>query len=78
MIPYSTQLIEQDDIDAVVEVLKSPFLTQGAKVEEFEKALCSYTGSKHAVVFNSATSALLGAYTVCEIKKDDEIKEEKN
>ncbi|MBS4068869.1 UDP-4-amino-4,6-dideoxy-N-acetyl-beta-L-altrosamine transaminase [Sulfurimonas sp. RIFOXYB12_FULL_35_9] len=73
MIPYSTQLIEQDDIDAVVEVLKSPFLTQGAKVEEFEKALCSYTGSKHAVVFNSATSALLGAYTVCEIKKDDEI-----
>lgn len=73
MIPYSTQLIEQDDIDSVVEVLKSPFLTQGAKVEEFEKALCSYTGSKHAVVFNSATSALLGAYTVCEIKKDDEI-----
>jgi len=73
MIPYSTQLIEQDDIDAVVEVLKSPFLTQGAKVEEFEKALGSYTGSKHAVVFNSATSALLGAYTVCEIKKDDEI-----
>lgn len=73
MLPYSTQLIEQDDIDAVVEVLKSPFLTQGVKVEEFEKALCSYTNSKHAVVFNSATSALLGAYTVCEIKKDDEI-----
>lgn len=73
MLPYSTQLIEQDDIDAVVEVLKSPFLTQGAKVEEFEKALCSYTGARHAVVFNSATSALLSAYTVCEIKKDDEI-----
>ncbi|MDD5400655.1 MAG: UDP-4-amino-4,6-dideoxy-N-acetyl-beta-L-altrosamine transaminase [Sulfurimonas sp.] len=73
MIPYSTQLIEQDDIDAVVEVLKGPFLTQGAKVEEFEKALCSYTGAKHAVVFNSATSALLGAYTVCKIEKDDEI-----
>jgi UDP-4-amino-4,6-dideoxy-L-N-acetyl-beta-L-altrosamine transaminase len=73
MIPYSTQFIEQDDIDGVVEVLKSPFLTQGAKVEEFEKTLCSYTGAKHAIVFNSATSALLGAYTVCDIKKDDEI-----
>ncbi|MDQ1244584.1 MAG: UDP-4-amino-4,6-dideoxy-L-N-acetyl-beta-L-altrosamine transaminase [Campylobacterota bacterium] len=73
MLPYSTQLIEQDDIDAVVEVLKSPFLTQGAKVEEFEKALCLYTDSKHAVVFNSATSALLAAYTIVGIAKDDEI-----
>lgn len=73
MIPYSTQLIEQDDIDAVVEVLKSPYLTQGAKVQEFEEALCKYTGAKYAVVFNSATSALLGAYAVCEIEKDDEI-----
>lgn len=73
MIPYSTQLIEQDDIDSVVEVLKSPYLTQGAKVQEFEEALCRYTGAKFAVLFNSATSALLGAYTVCGIKKDDEI-----
>jgi UDP-4-amino-4,6-dideoxy-L-N-acetyl-beta-L-altrosamine transaminase len=73
MLPYSTQLIEQDDIEAVVEVLKSPYLTQGAKVEEFENLLCSYTGSKFAVSFNSATSALLAAYTVCEITKDDEI-----
>lgn len=73
MLPYSTQLIESDDIDAVVEVLKSPFLTQGAKVEEFEKALCAYTGSKYAITFNSATSALFGAYTVCNIAKDDEI-----
>ncbi|MDD3344650.1 MAG: DegT/DnrJ/EryC1/StrS family aminotransferase, partial [Sulfurospirillaceae bacterium] len=73
MLPYSTQHIQSDDIDAVVEVLKSPYLTQGAKVEEFEKALCSYTGSKHAVTFNSATSALLAAYSVCDIKKDDEI-----
>ena len=73
MIPYSTQLIEQDDIDAVVEVLKSPFLTQGKQVELFEKALCDYSGAKYAITFNSATSALLGAYTVCNIKKDDEI-----
>lgn len=73
MIPYSTQLIEQDDIDSVVEVLKSPYLTQGAKVQEFEEALCEYAGAKFAIVFNSATSALLGAYTVCGINKNDEI-----
>jgi len=73
MLPYSAQHIEEDDISAVVEVLKSPFLTQGQKVAEFEKALCDYTGAKHAISFNSATSALFGAYSVCEIKKDDEI-----
>ena len=73
MIPYSTQLIEDDDINAVVEVLKSPYLTQGKQVEEFEKALCTYTGAKHAITFNSATSALFSAYSVCEIGKDDEI-----
>lgn len=73
MLPYSTQLIEQDDIDAVIEVLKSPFLTQGAKVAEFEEALCSYTGAKYAVVLNSATSALLAAFSVCGITQNDEI-----
>lgn len=73
MIPYSTQLIEQDDIDAVIEVLKGSHLTQGKKVEEFENSLCTYTGAKYAIVFNSATSALLAAYTVCGIKKADEV-----
>lgn len=70
---YSTQLIEQDDIDGVIEVLKSPYLTQGKKVEEFEVALCKYTGAKHAITFNSATSALFGAYSVACIGADDEI-----
>ena len=65
MIPYSTQLIDDEDIKAVVEVLKSPHLTQGKKVEEFEKALCEYTGAKYAITFNSATSALLAAYSAC-------------
>ncbi len=73
MIPYSTQLIDDDDIKEVVEVLKSPYLTQGKKVEEFEKALCEYSGAKYAVTFNSATSALYGAYLACEIGKDDEV-----
>ncbi|MBU1659449.1 UDP-4-amino-4,6-dideoxy-N-acetyl-beta-L-altrosamine transaminase [bacterium] len=73
MIPYSTQHIEQDDIDAVVEVLKSSHLTQGEKVSEFEAMLCDYVNVAHAVCFNSATSALLGAYTVGEISEGDEI-----
>ncbi len=70
---YSTQCIEQDDIDGVIEILKGGYLTQGKKVEKFEKALCDYTGAKHAITFNSATSALFGAYSVCGIKEDDEI-----
>ncbi|MEA3452108.1 MAG: aminotransferase class I/II-fold pyridoxal phosphate-dependent enzyme, partial [Bacteroidota bacterium] len=70
---YSTQLIEQDDIDGVIEVLKGTTLAQGKKVQEFEKALCDYTGSQYAVAFNSATSSLLGAYTACGICEGDEI-----
>lgn len=73
MIPYSTQFIEEDDIASVVEVLRSSHLTQGSKVQEFEEALALYVGAKHCVTFNSATSALLGAYAVSEINKDDEI-----
>jgi len=70
---YSTQLIEKDDIDGVIDILNGPILAQGAKVAEFEDKLCSYTGAKYAVTFNSATSALLAAYTVCDVKLDDEI-----
>ncbi|MBU0720401.1 UDP-4-amino-4,6-dideoxy-N-acetyl-beta-L-altrosamine transaminase [bacterium] len=70
---YSTQCIEEDDIKGVMEVLNSPFLTQGRKVEEFEKALCDYTGAKYAITFNSATSALSGAYLACGISEGDEI-----
>jgi UDP-4-amino-4,6-dideoxy-L-N-acetyl-beta-L-altrosamine transaminase len=73
MIPYSTQLIDDDDIAAVTEVLRSSHLTQGPKVEAFEKALCEYTGAKYAITFNSATSALMGAYASAGIGKDDEI-----
>ncbi|MDD5052038.1 MAG: UDP-4-amino-4,6-dideoxy-N-acetyl-beta-L-altrosamine transaminase [Sulfuricurvum sp.] len=73
MIPYSTQLIEEDDIAAVVEILKSSHLTQGAKVEEFENELAHYVSGKHCIVFNSATSALHAAYDVCGIGEGDEI-----
>jgi UDP-4-amino-4,6-dideoxy-N-acetyl-beta-L-altrosamine transaminase len=58
MIPYGRQDITQVDIDAVVAVLRSDFLTQGPQVPKFEQLVSSYTGAKHAVAVNSATSAL--------------------
>jgi UDP-4-amino-4,6-dideoxy-N-acetyl-beta-L-altrosamine transaminase len=58
MIPYGRQDINQADTDAVVEVLRSDFLTQGPKVPAFERAVAGHCGAKHAVAVNSATSAL--------------------
>ena len=73
MLSYSTQLIEDDDIAAVVAVLKSPLLAQGPKVQEFENALCQYTRASYAIAFNSATSALFSTYSVAGITNGDEI-----
>ena len=58
MIPYSCQSISEDDIDAVVKVLRSELLTQGPTIPLFENAICDYTGSKFGIAVNSATSAL--------------------
>ncbi|NML86966.1 UDP-4-amino-4,6-dideoxy-N-acetyl-beta-L-altrosamine transaminase [Polaromonas sp.] len=58
MIPYGRQDITQSDIDAVVAVLQSDFLTQGPMVPKFEEAVASYCGTTHALAVNSATSAL--------------------
>lgn len=58
MIPYGKQEITQGDIDAVVDVLKSDFLTQGPQVPAFEESLINSTGVKYALAVNSATSAL--------------------
>lgn len=57
-IPYGRQDITQADIDAVVGVLKSDFITQGPVIEIFEQRLAAYCGVEHAVAVNSATSAL--------------------
>jgi len=72
-ISYSHQCIEEDDINAVVEVLKSDFLTQGPKLKEFEEALASYCGAQSAVGFSSGTAALHGAYFAAGIGSEDEI-----
>lgn len=58
MIPYGCQDVVQSDIDAVVDVLRSEFLTQGPRVPAFEQAVAGYCGVQHAVAVNSATSAL--------------------
>lgn len=70
---YGHQCIEQDDIDAVVEVLRSDFLTQGPKVKEFEESLASYSGAKFAVAFSSGTAALHGAYFAAGLGSGDEV-----
>ena len=71
MIPYGRQDINKADIDAVVNVLRSDFLTQGPVVPAFEKAVADYCGSKHAVAVNSATSALHIACLAIGVGKGD-------
>lgn len=71
-IPYGRQSIEQADLDAVAEVLRSDWLTQGPKVAEFEKALASYCGAKHAVAVTNGTAALQAAYFALGLKAGDE------
>ncbi|WP_417566221.1 UDP-4-amino-4,6-dideoxy-N-acetyl-beta-L-altrosamine transaminase [Marinobacter sp.] len=58
MIPYGRQEITDQDVAAVLEVLKSDFLTQGPKVPDFERRVADHVGAKHACAVNSATSAL--------------------
>ena len=55
---YGKQSIDENDIQSVIDVLKSDYLTQGPKIEEFEQALCKYTGAKYCVVVSNGTAAL--------------------
>jgi len=71
MIPYGRQDISEADIQAVVEVLRSDFLTQGPAVPAFEKAVADYCGASHAVAVNSATSALHIACLALDVGKGD-------
>ena len=73
MIPYGRQDINQDDIDAVVSVLKSDFLTQGPCVPAFEETVAGYCGAAHAVAVNSATSALHLACLALGVGPGDEV-----
>lgn len=69
MIGYGKQSIDESDIAAVIDVLKSDYLTQGPAVERFEAALCEYTGAQYAVAVNSGTAALYTAYAAIGLEK---------
>ena len=72
-LPYGKQSIDQADIDAVCEALKSDFLTCGPLVEEFEKSFAEFVGAKDAVVVCNATAALHLAMLVAEIGPGDRV-----
>ena len=73
MIPYGRQTIEEDDIQAVVDVLKSDYLTTGPKIAEFEKIVADYVGAKYAVAISNGTSALHAACFAAGMKPGDEV-----
>jgi len=73
MIPYGRQDISDADIQAVVNVLRSDYLTQGPAVPSFEKSIADYCGTQHAVAVNSATSALHIACLALDVGQNDTV-----
>jgi len=71
-IPYGHQWIDDEDIASVVEVLRSDWVTQGPKVDEFERKVVEYCGAKYAVAISSGTAALHAACAVAGISQGDE------
>lgn len=72
-IPYGRQSIDENDIKAVEEVLRSDYLTTGPKIEEFEKKVADYTGAKYAVATANGTAALHAACYAAGIGEGDEV-----
>jgi perosamine synthetase len=72
LLPYGRQSISEEDIQAVVDVLRSDWLTTGPKIGEFEEALAARVGAKYAVAFSSGTAALHGAAFAAGLKPGDE------
>lgn len=72
-IPYGKQWIDDEDIKAVVEVLKSDYLTTGPKIEEFEEKFAAYVGAKYAVAVSNGTAALHAACFAAGIGPGDEV-----
>jgi len=72
LLPYGRQSVEESDIQAVVEVLRSDWLTTGPKVAEFEEAFAARVGASHAVSFSSGTAALHAAAFAAGLKPGDE------
>jgi perosamine synthetase len=72
-LPYGRQWIDEDDIEAVVNVLRGDYLTTGPAIPEFESAVAEYVGSKYAVAFSNGTAALHGACFAAGIGEGDEV-----
>lgn len=72
-IPYGRQSINEQDIEAVVNVLKSDYLTTGPKIAEFERKVADYTGAKYAVAIANGTAALHAACYAAGIGEGDEV-----
>ena len=73
MLPYGRQLIDEADIQAVVKVLRSDWLTTGPMVESFENAIAEFVGAKHAVALSSGTAALHAAMYAAGVSKGDQV-----
>ncbi|MFC5700863.1 UDP-4-amino-4,6-dideoxy-N-acetyl-beta-L-altrosamine transaminase [Cohnella faecalis] len=73
MLPYGCQQIDDDDVAAVVDILRSAWLTQGPAIERFERDIADYSGAKHAVAFANGTAALHGACYAAGIGQGDEV-----
>ena len=73
VIPYGRQEITDEDINAVISTLKSDYLTQGPKINEFEIAFANYIGSKYAVAVSNGTAALHLCALSIGIKKGDKV-----
>jgi len=72
LLPYGRQSVDEADIQSVVDVLRSDWLTTGPRVAEFEEMFAARVGAKHAVSFSSGTAALHGAAFAAELKPGDE------
>ena len=72
LLPYGHQSIDEDDIQAVVDTLRSDWLTTGPKVGEFEEAFAARVGARYAVAYSSGTAALHGAAFAAGLKPGDE------
>lgn len=72
-LPYGRQWIDEDDIEAVIEVLKGSYLTTGPYLAKFEQAVAEYVGAKYAVAFSNGTAALHGACFAAGIGNGDEV-----
>lgn len=72
-LPYGQQWIEEDDIEAVINVLKSDYLTTGPTIACFERKVADYVGAKYAVAFSNGTAALHGACFAAGISEGDEV-----